>query len=352
MHAPTFSNYVGPVNKELRKFVSQNLNADANGWEAAFDSLVLDFINNSGKRLRPVLGIMAYAGMGGKDLDSMIKLSRAFELLHNSELIHDDIMDNSDTRRGRPSFHKAMQSWMENNGYSTDPKMDGVSMGILAGDYLIFMAIKSIMETNFSADAKVKMTKILCGTADRTIRGQIMDMELSRKHASEKEYMKLIELKTAIFFEDIIKMSAIAANADKKTEKNLMEFAKNLGYAFQIQDDVIGLFGDEKDTGKSTKSDIEEGKNTILVIKAREMGNLKIKQTVESILGKKGLTNSEFARIRKAIEDSGSLKYAKNLLDDYAARSIKLLNEIRGNIHQDTYSFLNNLMSFVVQRTF
>lgn len=351
MNLPGFSEYRETVNSELEKFVGSSTNPKARGWEQHFDGLMLDYIKNSGKRLRPVLGVMAYRGMGGKDVESMIQLSRSFELLHNSELIHDDIMDASDTRRGRPTFHRSMEEWMQRNGHER-AKDDATSMAILAGDYFIFMAVRSIMESNFSDDVKNKVTKIICDTAERTIRGQILDIEFANKDIREKDYLRVIELKTAIFFEDIVKIAAVASGADKRVGANLAEFARNLGYAFQIKDDIIGLFGSEKTIGKSVKSDVEEGKRTILMIKAKEMGGPSVRDTIDNLLGKRSISNAELANIRKAVEDSGALSYAKNMLDKYSKGSDKLLEEVKGNIYKDTYVFLSNLMSFTVNRKF
>jgi len=281
----------------------------------------------------------------------MIQLSRSFELLHNSELIHDDIMDASNTRRGRPTFHKSMENWMRKNGYERAEE-DGKNIAILAGDYFIFMAIRSIMESNFSDDIKSKVTKIICDTAERTIRGQILDIEFANRDIREREYLRVIELKTAIFFEDIVKIAATASGADKRIGANLAHFARNLGYAFQIKDDIMGLFGTENIIGKSVKSDVEEGKRTILMIKAKEMGDNKVRQTLDSILGKRSISNAELEKIKRAVRESGALSYAKKMLESYAKSGNRLLENVKGNIYSDTYVFLSNLMSFTVNRKF
>jgi geranylgeranyl diphosphate synthase type I len=351
MNLTGFSEYKKMVNAELEKFVELSTNPRAKGWERQFDNLILDYVKNSGKRLRPILGIMAYRGMGGRDIESMIRVSRSFELLHNSELIHDDIIDKSDIRRGRPTFHKAMEEWMRKNGYAK-PAEDATSISILAGDYFIFMTIRSVIESNFPDDVKNEIIKIICTTAEKTIRGQILDIEFANKDIREKDYLRVVELKTAIFFEGIIKVATVASGCDKKVGYNLAKFAKNLGYAFQIKDDIIGLFGNESVIGKSVKSDVEEGKRTILMIKAKEMGSSTIRDTINGLLGKRKITDAELIKIRKAVMDSGALNYARKMMDRYLKESNKLLENIKGNIYMDTYVFLNNLMSFTVERKF
>jgi geranylgeranyl pyrophosphate synthase len=177
-------------------------------------------------------------------------------------------------------------------------------------------------------------------------------MEFANRAIREKDYMRLIELKTAVFFEGTVRVAAVASGASKRVDRKLAQYAMNMGYAFQIKDDMIGLFGSEETIGKSNKSDVEEGKNTILMIKAREMGNSKVRATIDSILGKRHISNIELEKIKKAVTDSGSLNYARGLLDTYAKSSNRLLEDIEGNMYKDSYAFLNNLVSFTVNRKF
>jgi len=352
MSMAEFSEYRETVNRELESFVKASTNPHAKGWESKFDSLMMNYIMNSGKRMRPILGIMVYKGLGGKDVNSMIQMSRSFELLHNACLIHDDIMDSSPTRRGKPTFHKAMQHWMEENGQIARAEEDGKNIGILGGDYFIFMSIRSIMESNFPAEIKAEAANIVCKLAERTVKGQVLDMEFANRAIREKDYMRLIELKTAVFFEGTVRVAAVASGASKSIDRKLAKYAMNMGYAFQIKDDLIGLFGNEETIGKSNKSDIEEGKNTILMIKAREMGNSKVRETIDNILGKRHISNVELEKMKKAVTDSGSLSYARGLLDNYAKSSNKILEDIKGSMYKDSYTFLNSLVSFTVNRKF
>jgi len=197
-------------------------------------------------------------------------------MLHNASLIHDDIMDNADTRRGISAFHKTLESYSKIT-YTDEiqnPADFGVAMGILGGDFLYNLAYNAIHVKDFPAEKVLQASLEFNKGFFKVVRGVIVETDFMGKFTiSEKEYMEMVTGKTAALFESAAKMGAILAGAKESQLEGLGNFARAAGIAFQIVDDVIGTFGDSKKTGKPTDSDLREGKKTLILIKAIENSN-------------------------------------------------------------------------------
>lgn len=203
-----------------------------------------------GKRIRPILTLMATDFFGGNPTKAM-DAALAIEMFHNFSLVHDDIMDAAPLRRGKPTVHK---------------KWD-VNTGILSGDALLIHAYQL-----FEAYEKTvfkNLVTLFSKTALEVCEGQRYDMDFERRSdVTLAEYLKMIEYKTAVLVATALKIGAIIARADKKDAEAMYQFGKNLGIAFQLQDDYLDVFGDTATFGKQTGGDIRENKKTFLVIQA------------------------------------------------------------------------------------
>jgi len=233
-----------------------------------------------GKRLRPVLTLLScdiFSGSFGKALNA----SLAIEMFHNFTLIHDDIMDNADLRRGQPTVHK---------------KWD-LNTGILSGDALMILAYQFFEP--YEVDIFKGIVSLFNETAIKVCEGQQMDMDFEKRtDVTIPEYIKMIDLKTGVLVASALKMGAIIAHAAPRQAQLIYNYGLNLGIAFQLQDDYLDTFGDDS-FGKRIGGDILEGKKTFLVLKTMELANQEDLMELKEILSSREKSTEE-DRIKKA----------------------------------------------------
>ena len=206
-----------------------------------------------GKRIRPILCMTGAEACGG-EAEHAIAVAHAMEVFHNFSLVHDDIMDRADQRRGLPTVHK---KWNE-------------PTAILAGDNLLVKAYESILA--FQGQGKDAILRLFSRTAAQVCEGQQDDMDFAeRNEVSESEYLQMIQNKTAVLLGCSLASGALVANAEDKIVQGLYDFAIAIGMSFQMMDDYLDAFGDASKTGKVSGGDIMEGKKTWLYIKSCEI---------------------------------------------------------------------------------
>ena len=276
-----------------------------------------------GKRLRGALLCQAYFGFGGKDKKKIFKVAAAIELVHLFLLVHDDIIDRGNLRHGEATLHQMLAKKYQKKLGTSEALHFGNSMAIIVGDMLYAMANKIILEAGFEYEIATKALNKLQSVVNTTIIGQSQDINISYgSKVTEVQVLSMYENKTARYtFEGPLHMGAILAGSnDKKSLELLCAYSVPLGIAFQIQDDILGVLAEDKKIGKSAASDIEEGKKTLLVIKAYSLASSMQTRQLDAILGKKNLTGKEITLFRKLLIDTGALEYNKNL----AAENLKL----------------------------
>lgn len=279
---------------------------------AKYQSLIANFykeleiFGSGGKAMRPFLVYLGYkVGLGrdSEDNKKILSVCLAVELAHNFLLIHDDIIDNSETRRGKPTIHKKLGG--RNNHY-------GVSQAIIIADVAAFEAVRLLNQSDFNADARSEAIDLLTEVILETAYGEALDVEYSYSKADIDKVWLVTELKTAKYsFVGPLKLGALLAGAKKSQIKALEDYGLRLGKAFQLQDDILGVFGDEKTIGKSPLSDMREGKNTMLIHKARQMADKETLARIENIWGRRKSTASDLASIRKILESTGALSWCQ-----------------------------------------
>lgn len=209
-----------------------------------------------GKRIRPLLALIGCEACGGKATDAL-PVAHAVEVFHNFTLVHDDIMDNASTRRGKPTVHV---KW-------------SLAEAILAGDNML-IAVYDIL-SRYSGKEQQSILKLMNKTAREVCEGQQMDMDFASKDVvTEEQYLEMIKLKTAVLLGCSLKAGALTVDAEDRVQTLLYDFAINLGMSFQLMDDWLDAFGDETKTGKKSGGDIIEGKKTWLYIKSSEYENI------------------------------------------------------------------------------
>lgn len=307
-------------------------------------------VMSGGKRARPAFMHYGYLAAGGKETEKMIKTSVSIELVHLFLLIHDDIIDKDGKRHGIITTHDYYKKIGKNFIKNTDPGHFGVSMAIIIGDMIGALGNQIIFNSGFNPKLIIEALSKLQGIISMTVVGESKDIHIENKgKATTKEILKMYEYKTAKYtFEGPLHLGAILAGADNKFLKKLSDYAIPAGIAFQIQDDILGVIGDEKKTGKPVGSDVRRGKYTILVAKAFERSNAKQKNILKNTLGKKDLTREDLDNFRNVIRETGSLDYAKNLSHELVLKAKRELQKIK--INPEAKIFLNDIADYMIER--
>ncbi|MDC6366282.1 MULTISPECIES: polyprenyl synthetase family protein [Flavobacteriaceae] len=264
-----------------------------------------------GKRLRPVLCLMTAELFGGKS-DEALGAALAIEVFHNFTLVHDDIMDDAPLRRGKTTVH---EKW-------------DVNTGILSGDAMLIQAYQYLEK--YSPDIFKELTSLFSKTAIEVCEGQQYDMDFeTRDDVTVPEYLKMIAYKTAVLVAAAMKMGAIIGQASEKDANAIYEFGKNLGIAFQLQDDYLDAFGDPKTFGKQVGGDIIENKKTFLYLTALSNGTEEHQNSLlhlYSIRPEDSTTKIE--AIKSIFEESGAVEAAKMEIESYTQKAFNTLDEI------------------------
>lgn len=256
-----------------------------------------------GKRLRPAVVMLAADAVKPGSSDDIIQAALALEITHTFTLIHDDIMDGDSLRRGVPTVHT---------------KWD-MPTGILAGDVLYARAFEFVCLAKADENAKVKAVMMLAKACADICQGQHMDMSFEhRDDVTEYEYMEMVKKKTGVLYAAAAGIGAILAGANARQATALYNFGLNTGIAFQIQDDIIDLITPSEKSGKDQASDIREGKQTIIMIKAKEKG-------LDLSKYRRELSPTDIQAVIKELTDAGVIADVKKIADDLVADSNKHL---------------------------
>ncbi|MBI2590858.1 MAG: polyprenyl synthetase family protein [Candidatus Blackburnbacteria bacterium] len=303
-----------------------------------------------GKRMRGGLVRLGYESFGGKKLKNVVPVSAAIEINHCALLVHDDVIDRDTMRHGVPTIHTKYKAYHKKTYKKDDPQHYGDSMAICVGLMGIYEAIRLVADSDFNTERKSQAVEFMSRFLVDTIYGEALDVDLTyHKNLLEKDIININRLKTAWYtIVGPLGVGASLTGISPNKLKVLEEFGLPLGIAFQLQDDILGIFGDEKKTGKSTASDIKEGKNTLLYLYALKKGTPKQIQQLKRLWGKKDIGSTEAKEVRQIIVDSGSLKYCQKRarkLGDVAKLAIPKIT--RDKKLQKVYS---KLVDFVVQR--
>jgi octaprenyl-diphosphate synthase len=279
-----------------------------------------------GKRIRPVLLLLA-AKLFPHDERSAIRLGAVVEIIHTATLVHDDIIDEARTRRGRPA---ANTQW-------------GNSKCVLAGDWLYMQAFKvAVEERNF------RILDVLIELTQQMVEGELLQMEKLGKCISPDEHFDLIFRKTACLFSVSMKVGAILGKASEEQEARLTEYGRNLGLAFQIVDDVLDLTASEEVLGKPVASDLREGKVTMSVIHALERCTPAERKLVEKVLEERAFIAVQHEQILAMLNRYGSIQYAYDAAAQHAATA---RNAICTFPDSEIKSALLFIPEFVVERS-
>ncbi len=258
-----------------------------------------------GKRLRPALLLLA-AGYSGYHGESAIRLGAVVELIHSATLIHDDVIDGANTRRGRPSTNAR---W-------------GNQMSVLAGDWLYMQSFgMALRERNFA------ILDILIDLTQNMVEGELLQLtRLGRIDLTEAEATELSYRKTACLFSGCARLGAVLGRKDRAAEEALADYGRYAGLAFQLVDDVLDFTASSQQLGKPVLSDLKEGKVTLPLIYAMQNGDPSGRRLVASVLNEKGFQSVRPEQITLLVRNSGALDRARRMAHDYASKAKACLN--------------------------
>jgi octaprenyl-diphosphate synthase len=279
---------------------------------------------SGGKRLRPALLLLS-AKLIGAAGQSAIRLAAVVEIIHSATLVHDDVIDVAETRRGRPSTNVR---W-------------GNHTSVLAGDWLYMQAFQmALRERNF------RTLDLLIGLTQMMVEGELLQLErIGRMNVSEADCMELVDRKTACLFSVCARLGALAGGADAPTEERLGEYAWNLGMAFQLVDDVLDFTSREKTLGKPVGNDLREGKVTLPLVYALENATAEERRDVETILRERSYDKAPFRKILAMLERHRGIERVKERAQAFTDKARALISEFPESPYQRALYAVTDLIT-------
>jgi len=284
-------------------------------------------LGGGGKRMRPALLLIAnrYAG---RRREGSIRLAAVVELLHSATLIHDDVIDSADTRRGRPS---ANSRW-------------GNHRSVLAGDWLYMQSFQMALE-----ERNFRILDVLIDLTQKMVEGELIQLaKIGRIDVTEEDALKLATHKTACLFSGCARLGAVLGGLEGEEEEALADYGKYAGLAFQLVDDLLDFTGSAKQLGKPVLSDLKEGKVTLPLIYAMENGHHEARELVAQVLEEKEFMSVKPDRLVALVNESGALDRTRRLAQDYAAKAKACINN--GQRDSEYGRALLTLPDFILER--
>jgi geranylgeranyl diphosphate synthase type I len=316
------------VQKELSAFLARQTPVlDAVSEELGVLSDALSDLISGGKRLRPAFCYWGYRGAGGEDSDAVVTAASALELFQACALIHDDVMDGSDTRRGMPAAHRRFASLHRSEGWHGDPEAFGTGAAILLGDLCLSWSDAMLAEAGLPADGLLRAKPVFDLMRTELMGGQYLDLlEQARGGGSVQRALRVVDFKSAKYtIERPLLLGAAMAGGGPGVTEAYSGYGLPLGEAFQLRDDVLGVFGDPRETGKPAGDDLREGKRTVLVALALERATPGQSALVRRHLGDPRLSPEGVEALRGVITDTGALVETERMITKLTARALSAL---------------------------
>jgi geranylgeranyl diphosphate synthase type I len=346
----TLNEFVEVIDKKLDNYWQTEIRKDF-GFSQKQKELVKKMLLHSqehnlraAKRIR---GSFVYYGYQlGKPVDERIwDAAMGVELIHTALLMHDDVMDQDNVRRGKPTTHKYFE-----NG---DPHY-GESMAYTLGDIVLTIGYELVLSSKFEPEIVNKATIKLLRGITNTAHGQAYDVSLEKMVNTweEEDVIVLHKAKTAIYtYENPLYIGAILAGLGDDVLKILTDYSMDGGVAFQLQDDILGVYGDPEKTGKSANSDLLQGKVTLLILKTLTNGNEQQIHALKKVWGKRTASTDDIEAAKKAIVDSGSLEYSRIVSKDFATKAARTAEKLRSlNLNTEAIDFIQGIAEYMVNR--
>jgi geranylgeranyl diphosphate synthase type I len=309
-----------------------------------------EYVLNGGKRLRPLFAYWGFRGAGGTPNASTIRACASLELIQACALIHDDVMDGSDTRRGFPAIHKRFAALHIAQGLSGDSEGFGVAAAILLGDLALVWADKMFHSSGVGKERLIDSLSVFDEMRVEIMAGQYLDvLEQALASQSVERSLRVARLKSAKYtVERPLHFGAALAGAHSELVESYTRFGMPLGEAFQLRDDLLGVFGDPEETGKPAGDDLREGKRTVLIAAALERANGTQAAFIEQHLGRATLGVNDVLRMREIISDTGAVTVVEDMIENGLSRALTALEN--SQIETDARACLTDLALAATRR--
>jgi octaprenyl-diphosphate synthase len=313
------------IQAELEK-VEEKLKAFSSSPNPLISEISRYLFQKKGKRIRPAMLILCSKLLGYRG-DEHIFMGALIEFIHTASLIHDDIIDNADRRRGRDSVHTR---W-------------GPNISVLLGDYLYIKTIGLSLESPHPG-----VVRILTDVSARMIDGELTEYALSgRLDASEQDYLEIISQKTASLFAAACQIGAVLGRATPRQERLLVDYGQNLGLTFQVVDDLLDFQGDEDEMGKPVLSDLGEGRITLPLIYTLRNDGSSNRSRLRTLIKRKTLAKGSRKEILDIIRANGALDYTYHKAEEFSLRAREIASQFPESAHREALSLL---AEFVLSR--
>lgn len=319
--------------------------------DSLFLADTLDGLIDGGKRLRPAFAYWGYRATGAPDTDAVVAACTSLEFLQACALIHDDVMDGSDTRRGNPSVHKQFESLHLENQWSGSAESYGVGSAILVGDLALSWADEMLYASGLDASAVSRAKQEYDVMRTELMAGQYLDLlEQVRHEITPERASTVIKFKSAKYtIERPLLMGAAIADATPEIKQSLSNYGLALGEAFQLRDDVLGVFGDSATTGKPSGDDLREGKQTLLVAHARLLATDSEVAKLNESLGDPNLSADNIAELQSLLSNCGALEVVEQRISEQTELALTTLAS--ASITAEAKSALTSLAIMATKRS-
>ncbi|MEX0659034.1 MAG: polyprenyl synthetase family protein [Egibacteraceae bacterium] len=340
-----------PVDALLGRFMDARI-ADLAALDPALAPIgreVAGLVRASGKRLRPAFVYWGHRATGAEHLEGVLGPAGAVELLHTFALIHDDVMDRSAERRGRPAVHEALARTHFDEGLTGDARWFGMGGAILAGDLAFVWADQLLDTASLPPETIERARRVFTQLRVEVMAGQYLDLRLTgREAAGEGESLRVALLKSGRYtVTRPLQLGAAIGGGEPTLDATLREYGDATGLAFQLRDDVLGLFGDHTVTGKGALSDLREGKRTVLMLRAFSTARPPQRQVLVGALGNAELDDETADRVREIVTDCGALDAVEALV----AEQLEVARAALGPLGPPAREALEELADFAAHRT-
>ena len=340
------------INQELLNFVAaENKYLNEIGSELAPVATAMErFLLDSGKRLRPLFAYLGFLGTGNKPTIEILRACASLELVHVCALMHDDVMDASDTRRGAPSIHRAFEAMHKDAKLIGSSEQFGISSAILLGDLALVWSAKMLHQSGIDDATLIRALPMYDEMRVELMAGQYLDVyEQALASESVERSLKVARYKSGKYtIERPLHFGAALGSGSQNLFKAYSNYGLPLGEAFQLRDDILGIFGDPQETGKPAGDDLREGKRTVLLAKVMELADAGQKAEISSTLGNQNLEIAQVDKVREIFIATGALSQVEELISTLTSSAQSALEH--GEIDPMAKSALTQLLTIVTQR--
>lgn len=327
------------IEKKVEKRLEQSKHeaGDYHPFAEESYSKIKEFVLRGGKRIASCSTLLVYKGYTQEIDEKILNMCAGIELYRHSILVHDDLIDMDEFRRGSKTLHE-LHSERHDSRF-------GEGTAVFSGNILLAMAMEAVVESGFSKKKAAAALSLLLDDYRGVNESQILDLLFEYKDVGADEWRTMASKRAASLFRSTILMGAMLGGASEEDLEILEEAATNVGYSFDIQDDIIDTYADEEQYGRPPCGDIELGKKPLHVIKALALGDSAEAEELKSLQGKKNLTKNEVERARSLIRKTGGLEAAKETSRDHAEKARKQF--YRTDLSDEVKEFFNSLIDYI-----